>query len=212
MNSLDHFCTVEHIFMWITTSIIACEMQKTEVEEESVVCHLCRELQLARTKFCVKWTLSRYSTQHIVLLRLSATSCVTDMLGAEWQINDATCSSDDNTPKVHLYHYLLFHTVYGFRYNARSVITNYDTICDYGLPGGNLDLSISIATTLIIRTQMGHSSTSGSDLTKAMALKHWHSRRRLSGYARRNSRFTFDWNFFMSNNCNVIIQHNDKFL
>lgn len=112
MNSLDHFCTVEHIFMWITTSIIACEMQKTEVEEESVVCHLCRELQLARTKFCVKWTLSRYSTQHIVLLRLSATSCVTDMLGAEWQINDATCSSDNNTPKVHLYHYLLFHTVY----------------------------------------------------------------------------------------------------
>lgn len=61
---------------------------------------------------------------------------------------------------------------YGFRYNARSVITNYDTIWDYGLPGGNLDLSISIATTLIIRTQMGHSSTSGSDFTKAMALKH----------------------------------------
>lgn len=67
-------------------------------------------------------------------------------------------------------------------------------------PGGNLLLSISIATTLTINTHMGQSSMSFSDLTNATADKHWVSNRRRSGYARLSSRFTFDWNFFMSNN------------
>jgi hypothetical protein len=70
------------------------------------------------------------------------------------------------------------------------------------LPGGSLDLSMSMATTLMMRIQMGQSRRSGSDLTKATALRHWHSRRRLSGYALCSSRLTFCWNFFMSNSWN----------
>lgn len=68
------------------------------------------------------------------------------------------------------------------------------------LPGGSLALSMSRATTLMIMTQTGLSSSSASDLTKAMLEMHWHSRRRLSGYACLSSRLTFAWNFFMSNN------------
>lgn len=49
------------------------------------------------------------------------------------------------------------------------------------LPGGNLLFSMSIATTLMISTQMGQSNVSASDLTKATADKHWVSKRRRSG-------------------------------
>lgn len=69
------------------------------------------------------------------------------------------------------------------------------------LPGGSLDLSISMATTFMINTQIGHSNSSCSLLTKAIALRHWHSNLLRSGYARRNSLLTFDWNFFISNTC-----------
>lgn len=68
------------------------------------------------------------------------------------------------------------------------------------LLGGNFDLSMSMATTFMINTHMGLSNMSCSFLTKLMALKHWHSKRLRSGYALRNSRDTFCWNFFMSNN------------
>jgi hypothetical protein len=68
-------------------------------------------------------------------------------------------------------------------------------------PGGSLLFSMSMATTLMISTQMGQSMMSSSDFTKASDDRHCISSRRRSGYARLNSRLTFDWNFFMSKTC-----------
>lgn len=48
-------------------------------------------------------------------------------------------------------------------------------------PGGSLLLSMSIATTLMMSTQIGQSSTSFSDLTNAIADRHCVSSRRRSG-------------------------------
>lgn len=79
-------------------------------------------------------------------------------------------------------------------------LVNFNNEIDHRhIPGGSLDLSISIATTLMMRIHMGQSRRSASDLTKATALRHWHSSRLRSGYALCSSRLTFCWNFFMSN-------------
>lgn len=72
------------------------------------------------------------------------------------------------------------------------------------LPGGNLLLSMSMATMLMIMTQIGLSRSSGSFLTKAMTHTHCVSSLDRSGYCRRISRFTFCWNLLMSNSCVVI--------
>lgn len=68
-------------------------------------------------------------------------------------------------------------------------------------PGGSLDLSMSMATMLMIMTQIGQSKMSCSFLTKAMRHTHWVSSLERSGYWRRISRFTFCWNLFMSKSC-----------
>lgn len=80
--------------------------------------------------------------------------------------------------------------------------SNYTPLPNQCLPGGNLLFSISIATTFTMSTHIGQSNISISDLTNATSERHCVSNLLRSGYARLNSRFTFDWNFFISNNCN----------
>lgn len=71
------------------------------------------------------------------------------------------------------------------------------------LPGGNLDFNMSRATTLMIMTQIGQFRISFSFFTKTIVLRHWHSRRLLSGYALWHSLVTFCWNFVMSNSWKI---------
>lgn len=88
--------------------------------------------------------------------------------------------------------------------NYRSPNYNaYEQTCERYEPGGNLLFSISIATTFTMSTHIGQSNISISDFTNATSERHCVSNLRRSGYARLNSRFTFDWNFFISNNCQI---------
>lgn len=67
------------------------------------------------------------------------------------------------------------------------------------LLGGNLALSMSRATILIIIIQQGRSRSSAPSRANATTQIHCDSNLRLSGYARRSSRVIRFWNFFISN-------------
>lgn len=70
-------------------------------------------------------------------------------------------------------------------------------------PGGSFDLSISMATMLIISIQIGVCKISASfECPNEITLMHCASNLRRSGYGRFSSLFMFCWNFFMSKTWN----------